>query len=244
MKPAVVITLCWLLALSDSHVLAAHNYLYPSPIPYALGYSYHNPTLFHPYTYDVALKEQLSNYQNEGVESDDGASSKLGVNGETVKDRENGVEIVKLPTSMPRTNGDLKYYTFSYPIVYTIPTPLSWPAASQFHRQDELGQYHYGYANALSAKEEVKTLDGVTRGSYSYIDSNHKLQTVHYVSDAAGFRVSATNLPKDPEPVEIPDSDEIRLAKLEHFKAQHEALERLRIANLEDARRAESEKNL
>lgn len=43
---------------------------------------------------------------------------------------------------------------------------------------------------------EVKTLDGVTRGGYSYIDANGILQKVNYVSDPInGFRVAATNLP-------------------------------------------------
>ena len=41
----------------------------------------------------------------------------------------------------------------------------------------------------------MKTADGVTRGSYSYIDANGILQSVNYISDAMGFRVAATNLP-------------------------------------------------
>lgn len=41
------------------------------------------------------------------------------------------------------------------------------PAASHFHTQDSLGQYAYGYNDLNSAKVETKSLDGVTRGSYS-----------------------------------------------------------------------------
>ena len=41
----------------------------------------------------------------------------------------------------------------------------------------------------------MKSADGVTRGSYSYVDANGLLQTVNYISDAMGFRVAATNLP-------------------------------------------------
>ena len=41
----------------------------------------------------------------------------------------------------------------------------------------------------------MKSPDGVTRGSYSYVDANGLLQTVQYISDAMGFRVAATNLP-------------------------------------------------
>jgi len=66
---------------------------------------------------------------------------------------------------------------------------------SQFHSQDELGQYNYGYSGPNSVKQEVKTADGVTRGSYSYVDANGIIQTVSYISDAMGFRVAATNLP-------------------------------------------------
>ena len=38
----------------------------------------------------------------------------------------------------------------------------------QHHAQDGLGQYAYGYSSPTSQKSEVKTADGVTRGSYQY----------------------------------------------------------------------------
>ena len=66
---------------------------------------------------------------------------------------------------------------------------------SQFHAQDELGQYTYGYSNPTQTKNEIKTADGVVRGAYSYVDANGIVQTVNYISDALGFRVAATNLP-------------------------------------------------
>ena len=69
-------------------------------------------------------------------------------------------------------------------------------ANSQFQAQDELGQYNYGYSNPLSAKQETKTADGVTRGSYSYIDAHGITQTVNYISDVMGFRAEGTNVPK------------------------------------------------
>ncbi|KAF6209001.1 hypothetical protein GE061_014744 [Apolygus lucorum] len=70
---------------------------------------------------------------------------------------------------------------------------------SQYHSQDELGQYSYGYAGGPSAKEEIKTADGITRGGYSYIDANGIVQSAAYVSDPVnGFRVAATNLPAGP----------------------------------------------
>merc|ERR1712039_1059425 len=66
---------------------------------------------------------------------------------------------------------------------------------NQFHAQDDYGQFNYGYSNGHSTKQELKTADGVTRGSYSYVDANGIVQTVNYISDAMGFRVAATNLP-------------------------------------------------
>merc|ERR1712026_312173 len=68
-------------------------------------------------------------------------------------------------------------------------------ANNQSHAQDDYGQFNYGYSNGHSTKQELKTADGVTRGSYSYVDANGIVQTVNYLSDALGFRVAATNLP-------------------------------------------------
>ena len=64
--------------------------------------------------------------------------------------------------------------------------------------QDELGGYNYGYATPTSSKQEFRTPDGVVQGTYSYVDANGVVQTVNYVSDAEGFKVAATNLPKAP----------------------------------------------
>lgn len=107
-------------------------------------------------------------------------------------------------------------------------TPVHWvapaPVSSQWHAQDALGQYSYGYSGGSSAKSEVKTLDGITSGSYSYIDPENKLQTVNYVSDAAGFRVAATNLPSPPvdnnqAPQPVEDTIEVKAARAEHLAA-------------------------
>lgn len=85
----------------------------------------------------------------------------------------------------------------SYPVVYGSQTSsIVTPVQHQYHTQDELGQYAYGYSDPLSTKQEVRSLDGVTRGSYSYRDANDILQTVDYRADDSGFHVAATNLPK------------------------------------------------
>ncbi|XP_055914258.1 cuticle protein-like [Eupeodes corollae] len=104
--------------------------------------------------------------------------------------------------------------------------------SSQYHSQDGIGQYAYGYNDHLSSKQEIKSLDGITRGSYSYIDSNNVLQTVDYVADAGGFRVSATNLPKPVAapvvpaqdiPQQVAETPEVAAAKSAHFAAIEEA---------------------
>ncbi|KAK4880058.1 hypothetical protein RN001_008204 [Aquatica leii] len=90
------------------------------------------------------------------------------------------------------------------------------PVSSQYHAQDTLGQYSFGYASPLSSKVEVKTLDGVTKGGFNYLDAFGKEQSVQYVSDDVhGFRVAASNLPVGPAPVV--DTPEVAAAKAAHL---------------------------
>merc|ERR1711962_1491881 len=77
------------------------------------------------------------------------------------------------------------------------------PIQSQYHSQDELGQYSFGYSGGPSNRAETRDAYGNVRGSYTYIDSNGQPQTQHYVADALGFRVSGTNLPVAPS---VPES--------------------------------------
>ncbi|XP_017878091.1 uncharacterized protein LOC108623804 [Ceratina calcarata] len=80
---------------------------------------------------------------------------------------------------------------------YAVPVlPYRLLHSSLHHTQDSLGQYDYTYTGDSSAKTESRSLDGTTRGAYSYIDPNGILQQVHYVADHNGFRVMATNLPE------------------------------------------------
>jgi len=103
--------------------------------------------------------------------------------------------------------------------------------SSQYHSQDAIGQYSYGYTSELSAKHETRSADGQTVGSYSYVDPEGKLQNVHYRSDAVhGFHVSATNLPVGPAPVEVlpepvKDTQEVVDARARHLEALRRAEE-------------------
>ncbi|XP_066143715.1 cuticle protein 19.8-like isoform X2 [Euwallacea fornicatus] len=111
------------------------------------------------------------------------------------------------------------------PVAVVESLPALLHQSSQYHSQDSLGQYAYGYANDLSAKNEIRSVDGQTVGSYSYVDPEGKLQSVHYKSDALnGFRASATNLPIAPQaaPIAVPqpiqDTPEVIEARNRHLE--------------------------
>lgn len=99
---------------------------------------------------------------------------------------------------------------------------LANPLPVYHQSQDTRARVHaYSYAGGLSAKEEVRGLDGVTRGSYSYVDAHGILQSVFYVADEGGFRVAATNLPIDgSQPLE---TGEVLLAKYAHSQEHAKA---------------------
>lgn len=77
------------------------------------------------------------------------------------------------------------------------PVPAA-PLAIQHHAQDEFGNLAYGYADHNSAKHESGNGNIGVTGTYQYVDPAGKLQTVHYVADALGFRVADSRLPVGP----------------------------------------------
>ncbi|XP_049862027.1 ice-structuring glycoprotein-like [Schistocerca gregaria] len=123
-------------------------------------------------------------------------------------------------------------YTAAAPAAVVAPVSIS----SQYHAQDELGQYNYGYHDGISAKSEVRGIDGSVAGGYSYVDGNGVVQSARYTADAVnGFRVSATNLPVAPAAPEAPaleapkpveDTPEVAEAKAAHATAVAEAAAR------------------
>ncbi|XP_070154070.1 uncharacterized protein [Polyergus mexicanus] len=91
--------------------------------------------------------------------------------------------------------------------------------------QDSLGQYSFGYSAPGSARSEVRTSNGATRGTYSYVDETGVIQTAQYVADGEnGFRVFATNLPQAPLPVQ--DTPEVMAARTAHLQALEMATRR------------------
>ncbi|CAG9560149.1 unnamed protein product [Danaus chrysippus] len=93
--------------------------------------------------------------------------------------------------------------------------------AKQFHGQDGLGAYGYGYETPESAKVENRVRSGNVQGSYTYRDGNNELIKVRYWSDGTGFH-QEDNIPKVVlKPVE--EAEDVRQARLAHEKAWQEA---------------------
>lgn len=106
--------------------------------------------------------------------------------------------------------------------------PLAAGTFSQYHSQDEHGQYAYGYTAPLYSKHETRTADGVTHGSYSYVDARGEQQTVNYQADANGFRVTASSLQQQQQQLR-PNAETAEVAALraQHLAAHAEAKLRL-----------------
>merc|ERR1712106_1007633 len=94
----------------------------------------------------------------------------------------------------------VSYTTAAVAPAFVAPTTRT----SQYHAQDDFGQYNFGYAGGPSSRNEVRDVFGGVRGSYNYIDANGEIQTTSYVADALGFRVAATNLPVAPKAEDAP----------------------------------------
>ncbi|XP_026729794.1 RNA polymerase II degradation factor 1-like [Trichoplusia ni] len=96
--------------------------------------------------------------------------------------------------------------------------------AAQYHGQDGLGQYAYGYETPESSKVENREGSGVVSGSYVYkAGSSNDLIKVRYWADSEGFH-QEDNIPK----VELKPAEEtpaLREARLAFEKAWKEAAE-------------------
>merc|ERR1711937_533905 len=155
--------------------------------------------------------------------------------------------VAPAPAPLPLAQGPAPLALAPAPLaVAPAPVPVAIPStpSSQFHAQDEFGQFSFGYENINSAKTETKDAFGVTRGSYQYVDANGILQTVNYIADPVnGFRVAGTNIPVAPAapnvalpvgpevpavkplvaPVPVVETPEVAAARAEHLKAHEEA---------------------
>jgi len=70
--------------------------------------------------------------------------------------------------------------------------------ASQYHSQDEFGQFTFGHASLGQAHQQTRDFTGAVRGSYTYLNPEGEQVVAHYIADAGGFRVSSNALPVAP----------------------------------------------
>merc|ERR1712106_298514 len=112
---------------------------------------------------------------------------------------------------------------------------------SQYHSQDELGQFSFGHISADQAHHQVRDYTGAVQGSYTYIDADGEQVVAHYIADSNGFRVSSNALPVAPTfdgvapvgpvapelvaPEPVMETEEVMAATAEHFRlvAEHKA---------------------
>ena len=79
------------------------------------------------------------------------------------------------------------------------------------------------YSNPLSSHQESMSLNGVTKGPYSYVDPNGVLQKVDYIADPVnGYQVL-----QDPVTSFLQDTPEVAEAKAQFFKLYQEQLDRV-----------------
>ncbi|KAF2900942.1 hypothetical protein ILUMI_05245 [Ignelater luminosus] len=96
--------------------------------------------------------------------------------------------------------------------------------ANQYHGQDGLGAYVYGYSVPDIAKTEKKERSGDLKGAYNYIAEDGQEIKVEYWDDGTGFH-QIDNIPKI-QPKQVEDSPEVKAAKEEHLRIWHEQAER------------------
>lgn len=96
--------------------------------------------------------------------------------------------------------------------------------ANQYHGQDGLGGYLYGYSVPDITKTERKKAGGDLRGAYNYIAGNGEEIKVEYWDDGNGFH-QIDNVPKI-LPKQIDDTPEVKAAKDEHQRIWNEEAER------------------
>merc|ERR1712177_76911 len=70
-------------------------------------------------------------------------------------------------------------------VAKAAPVPAVPVVKTQFHAQDELGNYAYGYDNPNSAASVSGNSDSVVSGSYT---NKAQGKTTNFVSDALGFK--------------------------------------------------------
>merc|ERR1711970_1073177 len=85
-----------------------------------------------------------------------------------------------------------------YTPIAVQPAAVPTEYKSQFHSQDEFGQFSFGHVANDQAHHQVRDYTGAVQGSYTYLDANGEQVVAHYIADSNGFRVSSNALPVAP----------------------------------------------
>merc|ERR1711970_1625405 len=85
-----------------------------------------------------------------------------------------------------------------YTPIAVQPAAVPTEYKSQYHSQDELGQFSFGHIAADQAHHQVRDYTGAVQGSYTYINAEGEQVVAHYIADSNGFRVSSNALPVAP----------------------------------------------
>lgn len=88
--------------------------------------------------------------------------------------------------------------------------------AHQYHGQDGLGQYVYGYRDWNQGKNEKKDESGTVSGSYKYVQPTGRDFEAKYYADRTGFHVEDNRPAHLKEPAT--KTPAVRKAEEEHFK--------------------------
>merc|ERR1711970_598666 len=85
-----------------------------------------------------------------------------------------------------------------YTPIAVQPAAVPTEYKSQYHSQDELGQFSFGHISGDQAHHQVRDYTGAVQGSYTYINAEGEQVLAHYIADSNGFRVSSNALPVAP----------------------------------------------
>merc|ERR1712212_310678 len=96
------------------------------------------------------------------------------------------VSVVPSVRTIPAAVPAVKVLTKAAPVV-EVKAVASSPSyvSTQYHAQDEGGNYSFGYDNTNSARVEAGNSETVVTGSYTNKDQG---TSVNYISDSLGFR--------------------------------------------------------
>jgi len=73
-------------------------------------------------------------------------------------------------------------------------TKPTYAISSQYHSQDELGNFAYGYVNPNSEKHEKGNIYSGVQGHYIYVDGHGLNRRTDYVADEQGFRATVDDI--------------------------------------------------